>query len=202
MPCTHPTRPRARRTTPPTDPEVIALASYKRIVRHAHRLLDRRLGHENAESIAVDVWLWLTERRVKEPGFLSTPKAFAEGIQRKIFDELRKVYRDLERCDESINVEEFVDFAGSDSFGGGVKRLTIPDEIFARSETTWHVQRAIAQLPFQMQRVIRYYDLEGWTAEEVAATPGSPPASPRQIRHKAKARLRELLEPFGGMKAA
>ncbi len=29
----------------------------------------------------IPVRLWLTERRVKEPGFLSTTKAFAEGIQ-------------------------------------------------------------------------------------------------------------------------
>ncbi len=194
------TRPGAsRRLSLTGDPEAVALSCQQYITKRAHRLLDGRLGGEAAEFIAVDVWLWLTERRIAEPGFLCTTGSFRKAILRKLLEKLKKAERDVARVDRSRNVEEFVD-AGTG--GGGGKRLTIPDEIFAHSETIWYVQRAIAQLPLQMQRVIRLYDLEGWTASDVAIELDISPATVRRIRHDAKTRLRELLEPFGGLKAA
>ncbi len=201
MPRIQRTRARARRTSSLTltgDPEAIAISCQQYIKRRAFKQLALRLGRDNAESIAADVWLWFTERRAKEPGFLSSRKAFREGVQRKLFDELRKAVRDLERWDEDVDVQDYVDA----SSGGGAPRLTVPDEIFAQSETIWHVQRAIAQLPRQMQRVIRLYDLKDWSADDVAAELGISPKTVRRIRHDAKERLRELLESFGGLKAA
>ncbi len=75
----HRRRRRARRAlSPAANPEAMALLCQKQIARHAYRLLARRVGRENAQSIAVDVWLWLLEGRMQEPDFLNTPKAFRQ----------------------------------------------------------------------------------------------------------------------------
>jgi len=187
------TRPRGRRPAPTTsDPDRVALSCQKKIERRAHKLLDRPLGREIAQSIGTDVWLWVTERRVANPDFLSTPEEFREGIDRKLFDELRNAVRDLARWDDDLDVDEVID-----ARGGSARRQNGSDEIFAQNEIVWHVQRAIAQLPPQMQRVIRLYDIEGWTATEVAEELGIALGTVRQIRHQAKEKLRILLESFG-----
>jgi RNA polymerase sigma factor (sigma-70 family) len=199
MPDTPRTRPRACPTsTPAGDPDAIALLCHKRVARRAHKLLDGRLGSENAESIATDVFVWLTERRVEDPGFLNSPAALRRGIDRRLFDELRKAVKGLSRLDEEADVDEIIG-AGK---AGARQRRSSPDEIFAEKETAWHVHRAIAQLPPQMQRVTRLCDLEEWSTNEAAMELGITPGTVRQIRHQAKAKLRTLLELFGGLHAA
>jgi hypothetical protein len=196
----NPTRTPSRtpNTSPNTvDPESATDWCRVQIDRIAHKLLDPSLGRERAGYIAVDIWLWFTKRRAAAPEFLNTPEDFDRGVRRKLKDEVRKVRKEAAKYDDSTDIDELLV-----ERGGGSTRVLRPDEVLAQSETIWHVQRAIAQLPPQMQRVIRLYDLREWTAEEVGIELGMTTASVRLIRHRAKERLREILGSFGDLEAA
>ncbi len=76
--------------------------------------------------------------------------------------------------------------------------------MFDQGETIWNVQQAIARLPAQMQWVIRFYEMDGCTADDVGAELGITARRVRAIRGEAIAQLRVLLAEYadGDEKAA
>jgi RNA polymerase sigma-70 factor (ECF subfamily) len=61
-------------------------------------------------------------------------------------------------------------------------------------ETLRVVMRAIAELPFTQQTVIRMRDVEGYSSEEVCATLDVSEANQRVLLHRARSRVRSALE--------
>jgi RNA polymerase sigma-70 factor (ECF subfamily) len=61
-------------------------------------------------------------------------------------------------------------------------------------ETLRVVMRAIAELPFTQQTVIRMRDVEGYSSEEVCSTLDVSEANQRVLLHRARSRVRSALE--------
>jgi RNA polymerase sigma-70 factor (ECF subfamily) len=73
-----------------------------------------------------------------------------------------------------------------------------PEERVIRGETVQHLRDAIAKLPPAQQAVIGLRDVEGLSADEVAAALDISAGNERVILHRARSRLRrELEEHFG-----
>ena len=70
---------------------------------------------------------------------------------------------------------------------------TTPSRHAARGEIDEALRRAIRRLPRAYRRVVELYDLEGRSADEVAAELGRSPGAVYLLRNRAHQRLRELL---------
>ena len=63
---------------------------------------------------------------------------------------------------------------------------------------TRHVlMHAMDQLPSGYRRVLVLHDVEGWTHQEIARSLDCSPGTSKSQLHKARARMRELMEPAG-----
>lgn len=70
---------------------------------------------------------------------------------------------------------------------------TTPSRMAARDEANAALDRSLTKLPGVYEKVIRLYDLEGRTVEEVAAEIGRSAGAVYMLRARAHERLRELL---------
>lgn len=68
-----------------------------------------------------------------------------------------------------------------------------PSRVVARGEAQQQLEQAIATLPAVYQKVVRLYDLEGFSAAEVAEAIGRTQAAVYMLRGRAHERLREIL---------
>ncbi|MCU0490059.1 MAG: sigma-70 family RNA polymerase sigma factor [Chloroflexaceae bacterium] len=73
---------------------------------------------------------------------------------------------------------------------------TLPEERLLAQETRRLVAQAIASLPPAQQEVITLRDIEGWTAEEVCVLLTISEANQRVLLHRARAKVRRVLEPY------
>lgn len=76
---------------------------------------------------------------------------------------------------------------------------TLPDEAAlsaapARTLLGLRLERALAQVPEGMRRVLVLHDMEGYTHEEIGALLGISPGTCKSQLFKARARMRELLK--------
>jgi RNA polymerase sigma-70 factor, ECF subfamily len=69
-----------------------------------------------------------------------------------------------------------------------------PDVVTQDRETLRAVMEAIAALPPAQQAVIRMRDLQGCSSEEVCSTLDVSPANQRVLLHRARSRVRAVLE--------
>jgi RNA polymerase sigma-70 factor, ECF subfamily len=75
------------------------------------------------------------------------------------------------------------------------RRLSeLPEERLDSEETRAAIDAAIADLPANQERVIRLRDVEGWTADEVCAVLELTDANQRVLLHRARAKVRAVLE--------
>jgi RNA polymerase sigma-70 factor (subfamily 1) len=93
--------------------------------------------------------------------------------------------------------------AGSeDSYAALYEQLssgsTTPSRRAARNEARTALERAVGQLPETYQTVVRMYDLEGQTVEDVAAKLSRSPGAVYMLRARAHQRLGELLGSASG----
>ncbi len=198
MPSLNRTRSRGSRKPPAkATAEVRAVWYRDQITRQARRSLAGTLGWERAGDVAADVFIWFMERRAQTPGYLDAPGEFRTRIQHKLLEELRKATTDIEKWDESQNIDEIA----ADGARGGIRRLRTPEELYLQWEVVWYVQEAIAQLPPRMQEVVNLCDIDGWSAEETAAELGLTPGNVRKIRFEARKKLRPLLSEFANQAA-
>jgi RNA polymerase sigma-70 factor (ECF subfamily) len=68
------------------------------------------------------------------------------------------------------------------------------DRVAEDRETLRVAMRAIAELPANLQAVIRMRDVEGWDADEVCAALNISPGNQRVLLHRARSRVRAALE--------
>ncbi len=80
--------------------------------------------------------------------------------------------------------------------GWAVPPRAWPEERLLARETMRRVRDAIAELPPRQQAVLVLRDVEGWSAEEVAATLEITPGNARVLLHRARSRLRLSLEEY------
>jgi RNA polymerase sigma-70 factor (ECF subfamily) len=73
-----------------------------------------------------------------------------------------------------------------------------PEERLLSDETVQHVRDAIANLPPAQRAVLGLRDIEGLSAEEVAAALDISAGNERVILHRARSRLRRDLEEYFG----
>jgi len=79
---------------------------------------------------------------------------------------------------------------------------TIPEERLVGRETQEHLRAAIADLPERQQLVMVMRDVEGWSPEEVCCALGISEGNQRVLLHRARAKLRNALEPYLDMQIA
>ncbi|MBW3542894.1 MAG: sigma-70 family RNA polymerase sigma factor [Planctomycetes bacterium] len=77
--------------------------------------------------------------------------------------------------------------------------ITSPSSAFARKEAHERLEDALRRLPRAYAQVVRLYDLEGGSAEEVAEQLGCSPGAVYMRRARAHAQLQEILESLSGM---
>jgi len=71
--------------------------------------------------------------------------------------------------------------------------VTTPSRVAATGEAVSALERTLAKLPEDYAKVIRLYDLEQWSAEEVAEEIGRSEGAVYMLRARAHERLRDLL---------
>lgn len=80
--------------------------------------------------------------------------------------------------------------AWSGSYGAG------PEEVVLSAELRARIDEGLTMLPERQRRVLILRDLEGWTPEEVCELLGISDGNQRVLLHRARIRMRELLEPY------
>jgi RNA polymerase sigma-70 factor, ECF subfamily len=71
-----------------------------------------------------------------------------------------------------------------------------PQEQYLLDELREQVTAAIASLPARQQEVITLRDVEGWSADEVCELLDLSAANQRVLLHRARMKVREILEPY------
>jgi RNA polymerase sigma-70 factor (ECF subfamily) len=71
-----------------------------------------------------------------------------------------------------------------------------PEGLLMRKEIAALLREALEHLPERQRTVVTLRDVEGWTAEEVCGVLGLSEVHQRVLLHRARARLRALLEPL------
>lgn len=74
---------------------------------------------------------------------------------------------------------------------------TTPSRFAAKHEAARFLDRTLAKLPPDYEKVVRMYDLEGKSAPEVAAAMGRSEGAVFMLRARAHERLRDLMGPAG-----
>jgi len=75
---------------------------------------------------------------------------------------------------------------------------TIPEQQFLSRETREHILKAIATLPPAQREVITLRDIEGWRSDEVCTVLGLSEANQRVLLHRARSKVRRVLESYFG----
>lgn len=92
-------------------------------------------------------------------------------------------------------------YSADDPFGGywitsPARFSDHPEERLASAETREMIEQAIAALPPRQQQVITLRDIDGWGAEEVCEFLGISEGNQRVLLHRARARVRSVLESY------
>jgi RNA polymerase sigma-70 factor (ECF subfamily) len=72
----------------------------------------------------------------------------------------------------------------------------MPEERLLSQETRACIHRAIAALPPTQREIISLRDIEGWTAKETCAFLGISEVNQRVLLHRARSKVRSLLEHY------
>jgi RNA polymerase sigma-70 factor, ECF subfamily len=70
----------------------------------------------------------------------------------------------------------------------------LPEDCLLAAETRELIERTIDELPVRQQQVIRLRDIDGWSPEEVCEALGLSAANQRVLLHRARGRVRAVLE--------
>jgi RNA polymerase sigma-70 factor, ECF subfamily len=71
-----------------------------------------------------------------------------------------------------------------------------PEDLVLSREGRAYIDRAIETLPPSQREVISLRDIQGWTSKEVCALLGITPANERVLLHRARSRVRGVLERY------
>lgn len=124
-------------------------------------------------------------------------QSFAPWLRRMAENNLRDAIRGLERQKHPQPENRVQPRAGEDSIVGLYDLLgvttTTPSRVFRRAEQTRLLDESLDKLPKDYAQVVRLYDLEGRTIDEVAASLGRTPGAVHMLRARAHERLRTEL---------
>jgi RNA polymerase sigma-70 factor (ECF subfamily) len=96
---------------------------------------------------------------------------------------------------EAQSVESAIDFDGN-WISLPRNRGENPEEHLLAQETGVYIQMAIGALPLRQRIVITLHDVEGWRSHEVADLLGITKANQRVLLHRARSRVRRVLEQY------
>jgi len=179
----------------PTSPEdrFTALLSPQlpRLFRLSYRLTGRRA---DAEDLLQDVLTKLFERHAELSSIRDLAPYLARVLYNQFVDDRRRYRR---------RALTLIDGNGSDHEGRGrdVAVDTDPAKDAERAEQDQGLLRALARLSDDHRIVVLLADAEGHTLAEIEAMTDTPIGTLKSRLHRARARLRELLETDGTFSA-
>lgn len=123
--------------------------------------------------------------------------SFLAWLQRIADNNLRDSIRGLERAKRPDPRKRLADRPREESYAAMVEimgfTLTTPSMQAARGEMVTELDRALAKLPPDYEKVLRLYDLGGREIAEVAGELGKSPGAVYMIRARAQERLAEVI---------
>jgi RNA polymerase sigma-70 factor, ECF subfamily len=191
------TRTRRTETSEMNEAEAIRLAqqgdagAFERIYRlHSRRvyaLCLRMVGNTaEAEDLTQDAFLQL----FRKIGTFRGESAFSTWLHRLavnvVLMKLRKKTLPETSLEESTDPE--------DESGGPRRELGAPDLLLSGSIDRVHLERAIGQLPPGYRQVFVLHDVQGFEHNEIAGLMDCSIGNSKSQLHKARMRLRELLQ--------
>lgn len=191
------TRTRRTETSEMTEAEAIRLAqqgdagAFERIYRlHSRRvyaLCLRMVGNTaEAEDLAQDAFLQL----FRKIGTFRGESAFSTWLHRLavnvVLMKLRKKTLPETSLEESTDPE--------DESSGPRREIGAPDLLLSGSIDRVHLERAIEQLPPGYRQVFVLHDVQGYEHNEIAGLMECSIGNSKSQLHKARMRLRELLQ--------
>jgi len=127
------------------------------------------------------------------------PGSFLAWITHIAENNLRDAVKGLERAKRPDPRKAVRGPAGHDSYVALVELLgttnSTPSRHAARGEAGSFLERAIAALPPDYEKVVRMLDLEGRAVSDAARDLGKTPGAVHMLRARAHGRLRELMGP-------
>jgi len=191
------TRTRRTETSEMTEAEAIRLAqqgdagAFERIYRlHSRRvyaLCLRMVGNTaEAEDLAQDAFLQL----FRKIGTFRGESAFSTWLHRLAVNVVLMKLRKKTLPETSL--EETTD--PDDESSGPRREIGVPDLLLAGSIDRIHLDRAIEQLPPGYRQVFVLHDVQGFEHNEIAKLMECSIGNSKSQLHKARMRLRELLQ--------
>ncbi|MEZ6232636.1 MAG: RNA polymerase sigma factor [Phycisphaerales bacterium] len=123
--------------------------------------------------------------------------SFVAWIQRIADNNMRDSIRGLERAKRPDPRKRLADKPAGESYAALVEvmgfTLTTPSVQAARGEMVTELDRALAKLPPDYEKVLRLYDLQGKDIESVAADLGKSQGAVYMLRARAQERLAEVI---------
>ena len=160
---------------------------YRLHSRRVYALCLRMVGNTaEAEDLTQDAFLQL----FRKIGTFRGESAFSTWLHRLsvnvVLMKLRKKTLPETSLEESTDPE--------DESGGPRREIGVPDLLLTGSIDRVHLERAIEQLPPGYKQVFVLHDVQGFEHNEIAGLMGCSIGNSKSQLHKARMRLRELLQ--------
>lgn len=186
---------------------------YSRVVRAHHSSMVRVAmayvaNREAAEEVAQEVWTVLVEGLHNFQG-KSTLKTWLYGIllnraKTRGQRDSRQIPISSFESEETGRCELLENAASSEvrSPGrapwvwGNSSKTPSPEARSLQKELDAYRAKAIALLPYRQRVVITLRDIEGWSSKEVCRALGLQPTHQRVLLHRARVRVREVMQEF------
>src|SRR6266404_6722048 len=180
-----------------TETEIVQLAQqgdaaafehlYKQHSRHVYALCLRMVGNASeAEDLTQDAFLQL----FRKIGGFRGESAFSTWLHRLAVNVVLMKLRKKTLPETSL--EETTD--PDDESSGPRREIGAPDLLLTGSIDRVHLERAIEQLPPGYKQVFVLHDIQGFEHNEIAGLMGCSIGNSKSQLHKARMRLRELLQ--------
>ncbi|MEQ9170025.1 MAG: RNA polymerase sigma factor [Rhodospirillales bacterium] len=171
-------------------------AAFEAIMRAHNRLLYRFVrnlvpGDADAEDVIQETYIKAFRAIGRFDGRARLSTWLVKIALHEVYNRGRKT-RMTEQLD---NVENVISMAAHLRPAGGlVARATTPEQDAARDQIRRYLEIAIARLPEDFRTVFVLRGIEEFSVDETADMLGIPPSTVRTRFHRARARLRDLLD--------
>ena len=159
---------------------------YRTHVAKIHSLARRMLGSHEADEVTQDIFV----RTWQKLGQFRGDSAFSTWLHRLAVNVVLMKLRKKTLSETSL--EETND--PEDESSGPKREIGAPDLLLTGSIDRVHLQRAIEQLPPGYKQVFVLHDIQGFEHNEIAGLMNCSIGNSKSQLHKARMRLRELLQ--------
>ena len=157
-----------------------------------------------AEEVVQDTWIAVI-RGIKSFEGRSSLKTWLfrivanqardRGVREKRSTPVSSLLSELDDSEPSVPIERFIGPHGRGAWAQPLSRWSeMPEERLGVGETLEALGRTIRTLPENQRRVLVLRDVEGWTAEEVQDLMDISEINQRVLLHRARSKVRTLLE--------